>query len=80
MKTLITLFAALLLATVTFAGKPAPTNRADDRTFSVSNFDKLALYPINRADMDDEDRIATFIVKLPRDTGRADGQQFRVRM
>jgi Putative auto-transporter adhesin, head GIN domain len=44
MKTLITFFAALFIATVTFAGKPAATrSNADDRTFSVSNFDKLDL-------------------------------------
>lgn len=43
MKTLFTFFAALLIATVAFAGKPPIRPNADDRTFSVSNFDKLDL-------------------------------------
>ena len=43
MKTLISFLAALLVATVTVATTPTARPNADDRTFSVSNFDKLDL-------------------------------------
>ena len=43
MKTLIPFFAALLIATVAFSGTPTTRPNADDRTFPVSNFDKLDL-------------------------------------